>query len=181
MSPVADDGSRYARFKGWLGHYAVLVGAAIIALDATNRYWLVHSDGGAPLVILSLMVTACLVVLFFIWIRSTETHEHVMCVRCANDIPDGDVESYRARLSWFHFLHERGWPILVFIAAPAIVLSLFTPPAINAFALVPWVGFAYLIRTHHRFRPWCPFCKDWGDGGSPEKVPDPDPTGQKTA
>lgn len=39
----------------------------------------------------------------------------------------------------------------------------------------------YSVWPHHKYKPWCPWCKDWGSGGHKETVPDPDPSMTKTS
>lgn len=187
MSRVADD-SPYGRFRNWLGHYAVPAGIAILVLDAVNRL--------TPSTWWNLVATGGLVFLLLTWFSGTTRHDTVMCLQCATEIDDGDIERRRGALAWYHHLAYSPKNMLLYLVVPVLAISWLPVVGLifdasdsiqwllriaSFFGGVPYVIFAYYVRTHHRMRPWCPFCRDWEDGGATEQVPDPDPTGQKSA
>jgi len=109
-----------------------------------------------------------------------------ICLRCMQDGPaDAPVRAQRRRFLLWIFHHSLrtalAWAVLfgAGVAARAVLhqpglVQLDVPALLVAFASV-WSGW-----THHRLRPWCPFCRRWDDGQGPrERVPDPDPAGVK--
>jgi hypothetical protein len=44
--------------------------------------------------------------------------------------------------------------------------------------LIAWI---YATWPHHKYRPWCPWCRRWDEGGEHEPSPDPVDSGEKVA
>lgn len=131
-----------------------------------------------------------------------------LCLRCMQDVPaDASVRAQRKR--WQLWIYHRWWvsnvgfilitlvasflPYLVLGTVYFIVIGSLPPPPsfglhLTEVSPAPWVNVVYdtllglilwSVWKHHRYRPWCPYCKDWGDGGEHEHVPDPDTVGTK--
>lgn len=106
-------------------------------------------------------------------------HEHStrMCVRCMAEVPaDAPIRAQR-NLLLLRMFHRPFLTLLAFIAAITITGYLIDshgfPPLLAAPADAMWLAIMYSTWFHHRMRPWCPYCKDWGDGGMREPSPDP--------
>lgn len=113
-----------------------------------------------------------------------------LCVRCMAEVPaDAPVRAVRQR-GLLRLAHTRGW--LLFL----VILGWFAVAAVIRWAAgwsledSSWLrapadlfAFAWLWSewVHHRYRPWCPYCRRWDDDGGPrEPSPDPDRGGVKT-
>lgn len=112
-----------------------------------------------------------------------------LCLRCMQDVP-ADAPAQAARKRWLlwadhHYLRiyllvlalgfASRW-IGAWIGLPEGPSPLYLPGDLILLAQVAGIW------THHRLRPWCPFCRRWDDGQGPrELTPTPDPAGVKTA
>lgn len=115
-----------------------------------------------------------------------------ICVRCMRSVPEDAplrAATRRKRL-WLRTHHRlRGWRMSVSLLALMIVSTIvdrvWDAPAVSgAFTLIIVVGIGAVIWSnwiHHRYRPWCPWCRRWDDGGHHEHSPDPVDNGEKVA
>ncbi|MFC9432725.1 hypothetical protein [Nocardia sp. NPDC057030] len=102
-----------------------------------------------------------------------------LCVRCMREVP-ADASS-RAERQWWILLFNHGtstvrgllgWFALLG-ATYWFVHRLDFPPVAQLPADVATFLYLYSCWLHHRLRPWCPYCPDWGGGGVAEPSPDP--------
>ena len=112
-----------------------------------------------------------------------------ICLRCMQNVPeDAPVRSQTPRnrkLMWL-FHSTLGFRFLGMILLGAAVVSAIRYFIGSGAGETTWLNAPMDIFIvcviwsqwkHHRYRPWCPYCK-WGDGGSHEAVPQgvPDPS-----
>lgn len=111
---------------------------------------------------------------------------HAMCVRCMKEVPvDAELRATREG-GWdrrmLHYYHLYNWKAI--LAMVLIVSVLGGATGLFAVGLVWNVATVLLLaawRYHRLLRPWCPWCPRWGGGGNIEtRVPDPDPSMEKT-
>ncbi len=149
----------------WLG---VLV--VYIAVDATfgdSVFSLVVSVAGVTCVIFVLVAELA--------------HEGQLCVLCAKRIPLNAAKFHRIVQALLWTFHHRIWVCGIVLALiwggigvrflidyPRWAGTLTTYSYMVVFA---WLAQAALVHRVHR--PWCPYCRNWGDGGFPEPAPDP--------
>lgn len=109
-----------------------------------------------------------------------------LCVRCMRDVP-ADAPARAARRRWLLWAAHHASHIAVLYSGLAIAAWLITDAtgwgawpsplyvptdlAVSVLVISTW--------THHRLRPWCPYCRPWDDGGPREPSPTPDPHGVK--
>jgi hypothetical protein len=109
-----------------------------------------------------------------------------LCVKCMQEVPKNastqaaGFRRYFLRLS--HFSKKEsitGLCIVMALAfAPGLgnkLVTAVTSPTLDVMV----AALVYGMWLHHRLRPWCPYCRDWGNGGEAELVPDPDPSESK--
>lgn len=111
-----------------------------------------------------------------------------MCVGCAKRTPL-DPQAAIERHSWALFIthlaaHRPLFTWLWLAGICGLGLAAWAVTDVRLF-YAPWdIVFTLLCYSewrHHFLQPWCPRCRgDWGDGGDPEVVPDPDPAEQAT-
>lgn len=114
-----------------------------------------------------------------------------VCVECMRRLPaDAPIRAARyRRLLWLR--HRMAgwqwfWVVGPLIAAEVVIRAVFGIADGDA----PWttlplavVVFGNMVGEwlHHRYRPWCPYCRRWDDGGGPrEPSPVPDPGGVRS-
>jgi hypothetical protein len=117
-----------------------------------------------------------------------------LCLRCMEAVPaDAAVraQSRRKHASlWMYHqcVRLRGLLPLLIISAYNLALAgvwalIQQKPADLTWTLAPVdlfaIGLVWSFWVHHRYRPWCPYCKPWDDGGG-IREPSPDPTGSGT-
>lgn len=100
-----------------------------------------------------------------------------LCVHCMAEVP-ADAPLRAQRQDWLLLArHRPGRWLLAFLAADiggSILINTYGWPRLLALpGDMLWLIFMYTGWFHHRMRPWCPYCKDWGDGGMREPSPDP--------
>lgn len=110
-----------------------------------------------------------------------------MCTGCAEIVPT-DPQRAIERNAWplwlSHVLDEHPLGVWVYLFCGALatgalvhftgVNPLYMPYDLSVMAI------CYSTWRHHYLIPWCPRCREWGDGGDPEFVPDPDPVERGT-
>lgn len=117
-----------------------------------------------------------------------------LCLLCAKGMPLNPDKIRRRDLDlllrWSHrFTDERFWYLKVFgglLAVEALIrwaTGITYPDGrwLDIPADLFFLGSLLAFWRHHRYKPWCPYCKKWDDGGQPEHVPDPDPAASKVA
>jgi len=118
------------------------------------------------------------------------------CIRCMREAPldpQKEITRYDRRLRVIHAYDPKRAIGYVFIwLAVAIGSSFFLtwitpgselPPLwlvmlINVMIWSPIVYLNICGQWHQWLHPWCPYCRRWDDGGAPEVVPDPVPSGE---
>jgi hypothetical protein len=106
-----------------------------------------------------------------------------LCVRCMQEVPADAGPRAQRRWPILRLFHEGGRAyglvgIIVLVAGLAgtrVLMERFGfPRAIRLPIDILWIAYLYSMWLHHRLRPWCPYCPDWGDdGGIREPSPDP--------
>jgi hypothetical protein len=107
-----------------------------------------------------------------------------LCLRCMQDVPADAPVRVQRLLRLLRFEHWiAGWRYFAaFFGLVAITLGvrglLGLPVEAHRWM---WAPTDLLVVTtlwsqwiHHRYRPWCPYCRDWGHGGTREPSPDPE-------
>lgn len=115
------------------------------------------------------------------------------CIRVAPLDPQREITRYDRRLRVIHgntakrsLIGAVVW-VAGFIGFFSLLKWAFPGPEIVplwAILLVNVIVFSPLVymnmcgQWHQWLRPWCPYCRRWDEGGSPEVVPDPVPSGE---
>lgn len=109
-----------------------------------------------------------------------------VCIRCMREQPEngGQVAQRKLVHLWAHHLPTLG-PLgrilLIFVVlagwiAGNMMIGTFVGTALmlvsGALISYDW----YLVYTHRKLKPWCPWCKDPGDDPDPVPERDPDPS-----
>lgn len=126
----------------------------------------------------------------FIGISTWHQMRGGLCLRCMAEVPDDApvrAERHRVLLRMAHF--NSVWAIIAvtvaFLVLGRVVLAPLLDDDDSTLFLAPadmWIfALIYGQWLHHRLRPWCPYCRDWGDDGDPEPSPDPTTSGTRTA
>jgi hypothetical protein len=117
-----------------------------------------------------------------------------ICLKCMQDVPaDAPVRAQAPRKKaslWFFHWNEKLYgllPLVIIVGysfAFAFILNrLGAAPGEFSWLVAPLdlfvLAFIWSIWVHHRYRPWCPYCKPWDDDGG-VREPSPDPTGTGT-
>jgi hypothetical protein len=114
-------------------------------------------------------------------------HGHVIlsriCLRCMQAVPEdaGIRAATRRKRFWLRLNHLSIWQLAVIIgvalAVEVTIRRILGPEPAPGWIAMPLDIFLaatfWATWQHHRYRPWCPWCRDWGSGGHPEHVPDP--------
>ena len=112
-----------------------------------------------------------------------------LCLRCMRNTPlnpGREVKTMDRLLRVEHSGPKVNGLSLLFCLVFIVGIPLIFGPGFWAERVAPFpldvffFGSLWATWTHHRLRPWCPYCKDWGDEGDPELVPDPDPAERMT-
>lgn len=111
-----------------------------------------------------------------------------MCLHCMRRTPldpQAAVDRHRWALLAEHVLAR--FPLLTWaalVAVGAVSYRLVQDSGVKPlYALfdIALVSLCYVGWRHHHLQPWCPRCRGhWGDGGDPERVPEPDPVAKGT-
>lgn len=109
-----------------------------------------------------------------------------LCVKCMQEVPIDAAQKAQGLQRFFlllmHLSRKTAFTLLV-----ALLVFIHVPPFLwdeNNYVqiliiVIPNLYISCLIYgmwLHHRLRPWCPYCRRWGDGGEAELIPDPDPS-----
>ncbi|WP_280422762.1 hypothetical protein [Nocardia carnea] len=101
-----------------------------------------------------------------------------LCVRCMQEVP-ADAGTRAQRQQWVLWTHHfvksgRGLALLGSALVAYWVFAYSDLPRISqAPSDLVFTLLFYSIWLHHRLRPWCPYCRDWGSDGMKEPSPDP--------
>ncbi|WP_330182865.1 hypothetical protein OHB26_03885 [Nocardia sp. NBC_01503] len=167
--------SRRGQVLDWITHHSGWFIAAYAGLcvgtwiSATN--WLV-----IPALVVA--VSFCGAVL----VAALHSQLTRICLACMREVPVNASElahRHRWLLRVRHTWTGRGaMPVLLVLVTVPLFVTALLPAAYSGLGVAPlelWVIAAGSSeRFHHRLRPWCPYCKDWGeDGDIKEPAPDP--------
>lgn len=156
------------------GHYNMVAFIALAAMAVANTVAGRHPG------LLRDMTYPVFAAWIFSFYADDGYHSRRLCWRCARHAP-ADPEASVARWRRALWLHHRAGLVLLAGAVPVsgLLLSSHLPPGLDIASDIgvivvagaaSWSGI-----MHRRLRPWCPWCKPWGEGGDAEAVPDPDP------
>jgi hypothetical protein len=150
----------------------------VMAVASRILYWLGYLSltvTGVAFDILLVFWFTCLV-----HIRR-QTRLCLRCIKTAPLDPENQVRTRKWLLCVEHFpirldLYILAITMAISVGGIEIFIYNSAPYRLADIPLDTWVlGSIYATWTHHRLRPWCPYCKGWDDGGDEELVPDPDP------
>lgn len=107
-----------------------------------------------------------------------------LCIPCMIEVPaDASQQAQRwGRLLWvWHVSKTRrgnlSWLAAVVISTTLRLLTHHESDLVGRLINLPtdlWLfAMCWSDWKHHKLMPWCPQCKDWGDGGLYEPSPDP--------
>jgi hypothetical protein len=163
-----DDESRRGRVLMWMAH---LIRPVIFVSLIANIPFYFGYDGFYRNIIAVIFLIPMMVGVLHMGLSR-------ICVRCMNSVPlDAPKQAQRRKsLLWLHHVMQSkiSWLVLAIIIAIGLVIkyghfpnALYIPLDLFSSA------YLYALWSHHKLQPWCPFCKDWGDGGMREPSPDP--------
>ena len=115
-----------------------------------------------------------------------------LCLLCMQQVPADAPTRVKRWLPLLWARHKIGGfrfliPLAVAIILSSTVATVFQLDSdanswLQAPADVLLAVFLWAEWKHHRYRPWCPYCRRWDDGDGPrEPSPDPTTTGTKVA
>lgn len=165
-----DDESRFGRLLTSAAHF-MLYGLAISIAARIARYC------GFSHWTLEIAVLAGFALLTCGIIHNDFTR---LCARCMSEVP-ADASHRAERQQWVLWVRHsllsipRAALCIAFFIGVGMLVSRYNLPLVVNLPLDAfWSVFMYSIWLHHRLRPWCPHCPDWGDdGGISEPSPDP--------
>lgn len=187
---IADGNDRQGWFNWyveWAGHHYYLYWVVLMFGDATRVL-------GEPL---SVFVNSGL----YIWALMTMVlgfrHDRkILCLRCMKNSPldpQREVTRWDGRLRlvhwltparvgigfliWLSMVSVSSWLLAYSFPGPGLV-PLWAVLPINVVIWLPWLYFSISGLYHQWLHPWCPYCRRWDEGGDPEVVPDPVPSGE---
>lgn len=182
---TAAEGSQDHPLKMWAGHHYLRIQLLILILIIPGAL----SPEEGPWRWLLRVVGIALLALFCIAYLGRQEHKIGLCVRCAveqNDVHEDSAIRYRWLLRFHHLFNMESRYLLIslFVQIGLFGVALFVLPRewgwIAAVIVFGWQSIEIYAENFHRKRvPWCPWCKDWGGGGQPEVVPEPDPVIEK--
>ena len=160
---------------------------ALLAVVQASEYVIypMESPGWSAAVLLTSSILSLTVILAVV------KHGERLCEQCMAKVPaDAQEQAQRLRRGFWlahQTLFAPVWKTMAVCGVFMLVNS-----AINAL-VVDWdyrwitqipvdilfLTVIYMGWNHGRYRPWCPYCRNWGDGGPEEVVPDPDPVVEK--
>lgn len=125
-------------------------------------------------------ITSCMSILVLAAYAADARHSDTLCETCVAEFRV-DAPEYAASKSWVFTVEHKGRAVywVVALVAIAIQLSLDDTAASKAATLginTLFLASAFVNRFHRSYSPWCPYCRDNGDGGH-EHTEVPDPTG----
>jgi hypothetical protein len=109
-------------------------------------------------------------------------HHHLtrLCVRCMAEVPP-NASSRAEREKRVLWLNHLLWTVTGTLAYCGLIIG--TDVLVDRYELPRWaelpadlvvITYMYSVWLHHKLRPWCPYCRNWGDdGGILEPSPDP--------
>lgn len=170
-----DDHTRRGRFLNRAAHYFLWAVALNIVLSLLD-YLGIHNW---------LTTIADNVVTLTVIIAIMHSYYTRLCVRCMDEVPaDAALLAQRRRplLKYLHTLRTpRGVVIsIATIIAIGVVIKVFDlPRVVNLPIDAALTAYLYSVWLHHKVRPWCPYCRDWGEDGD-IREPSPDPVVKAT-
>ncbi|MEU4318325.1 hypothetical protein AB0F85_14060 [Nocardia fluminea] len=170
-----NDESRIGRFLNSASHL-MLPGLAAIAVAKALLYFGIEHD------LLQFVLLAGNLVLFCGLVHNDLTR---LCVRCMSEVPAdaGHQAERQKRVLWLRHAARSPFRMLAFLAlliVPAVLIHVLELPRVLALPVDAfWCVFMYSVWLHHRLRPWCPYCREWGEGGGIHE-PSPDPVVKAT-
>jgi len=162
-----------ARFFTWTAHLLVPVTAVAFVVRVIGDFapgglgWLDSAAGVAFNVVY--FVAMC----HYLW--------GGLCVRCMREVPADAAEqaALRRPLLWvWHRLITAGF-VWIGLGGAAIAADVLWDAAwVRLGPDLAMLVVASAVWSHHRLRPWCPYCRDWDQDGAHEPSPVP-PAGVK--
>lgn len=186
-----DDGKDPSPLTQWMVHHPLIMTGLYVTGEL---FKLAVKDSLSTWGYLTLNVL--LLVGFFYWMAAFIKHLFGFCTACANQ-PLGDekiVEKHQFALQWFHYISEYLWRLVAAVLGLEVAARLLAGfllggetgglvgNLLGIAIIASWVGMTqHSHHMHSWLRPWCPWCGNGGGGGEVAEVPDPDPSGVKTA
>jgi len=179
-----NDESRFGRFLQRSAHWMIYVLPVVITgqfiADVVN--WSGFSESRPWLAILMRIIVFAanaFSVLFIIHILHNRYTR--LCIRCVQGMPEdapARAEKRDRTLRMFHSWTDQPRRTLYLLAALCVAsLVSRTWTSLGSLSDIPFLVWIVVMMTsdwtHHRLRPWCRYCKDWGSGGMREPSPDP--------
>lgn len=117
-----------------------------------------------------------------------------MCLRCIASSPLDPETAVRRNRLFLRYAHlsRRGVVLMALTGLVLLVVgdtiaassggltSSILPKLVRMPMDAMFYGVIWSMWSHHRLRPWCPWCRRWDEGGDPELIPDPDPAEKGT-
>ncbi len=108
-------------------------------------------------------------------------HDRRLCERCIRQMPL-DITEQAAKHHRVLWMAHRPRVILAIMYADTAACFLLGSLSLDGYVKFPlasayglFLAYAYIMATHNRFRPWCPWCHPRGGGGHCQPDPEPDP------
>lgn len=166
-----DDESRGSRVLSWLAHALVYLLPVAVVVRVVSWFGLVSYVNVSVAAALCGCWIACL-------LHRRTDH---LCARCMDTVPADAptlAERRRGSLRFAHFVTTvPGILCLVAAFVTPLAASAALPETVARLTFIPsdlWTfAMIYTEWTHHRLRPWCPYCGRWDDFGDHEPSPDP--------
>lgn len=172
-----------SRFLTKAAHTFPLAVGVVFGTNFAIDIW--GSIGTIPIWVSLISVAFTAVCFFLLLIFNLHGVLGRLCIRCMQGVP-ADASFQAERRKWLLYLnhHYTKFMLLGFLLigiASWVVQPLLMHTTGPSAIMIPGDSIMLMLVTsiwvHHRYRPWCPYCKRWDNGGEREVVPTPDPTG----
>ena len=183
VSTSANGGGCWWSRRGWsrpvdtLAHRVGVVACVVVGLIVLGA--LVGPD-----VRDTLALSASVVGLVWIIAQGLHTRRENLCVRCAEAMPSNPCAAVERGRVWLRLHHRLTDSPVVFVVYVGVQVLACLPTWLGWRGLdwlwfLPIAGLTRLWLHHAAVRPWCPYCREWDDGGDHEPSLTPDPAGTK--
>lgn len=110
-----------------------------------------------------------------IWVVIQHTRE--LCDKCLGDMPLDPDKAVKRNMRLLRLIHHMKKPAIVlgviFIVSIALPKHWWEAHVLSDLLFVAITYWLFAVMRHNRLEPWCPWCRDDGDGDTFEEVPDP--------